>query len=66
LREAGKSRIVLVSDRLHLPRAARLFRHAGLDVVGLAGVPPSSIRRAIQGTLYEAASLMRGLFHRRR
>ena len=66
LREAGKSRIVLVSDRLHLPRASRLFRQAGLDVVGVAGVPPSSIHRAIQGTLYEAASLMRGLFHRRR
>jgi uncharacterized SAM-binding protein YcdF (DUF218 family) len=66
LRESGKNRIVLVSDRLHLPRAARLFRQTGLDVVGVTGVPASSMRRAIKGMLYEAASLARGLFRRRR
>jgi len=66
LRDAGKSRVVLVTDRVHLPRAARLFRGAGLDVVGAAGVPASSARRAIAGALYEAASLMRGLLRRRR
>jgi uncharacterized SAM-binding protein YcdF (DUF218 family) len=66
LQEAGKSRIVLVSDRLHLPRAVRLFRQAGLDVVGIAGVPAASVRRAIAGALYEAASLAKGLFHPRR
>jgi uncharacterized SAM-binding protein YcdF (DUF218 family) len=65
LQAVGKSRIVLVSDRAHLPRAARLFRRAGLDVVGVAGVPASSTRRAIEGALYEAASLARGLFRRR-
>jgi uncharacterized SAM-binding protein YcdF (DUF218 family) len=66
LQEAGKSRIVLVSDRLHLPRAVRLFRQAGLDVVGIAGVPAASVRRAIAGALYEAASLAKGLLHPRR
>jgi uncharacterized SAM-binding protein YcdF (DUF218 family) len=66
LHEAGNNRVVLVTDRVHLPRAARLFRGAGLDVVGAAGVPASSARRAIAGALYEAASLMRALFRRRR
>jgi uncharacterized SAM-binding protein YcdF (DUF218 family) len=66
LQQTGKSRIVLVSDRLHLPRAARLFRRAGLKVIGVAGVPASSLRRAFKGVLYEIASLTRGLFHRRR
>ena len=65
LRAAGKNRIVLVSDRLHLPRAARMFRQAGLDVIGIAGVPPSSIRRAVGGALYELASLARSVFRRR-
>jgi uncharacterized SAM-binding protein YcdF (DUF218 family) len=66
LREIDKTRIVLVSDRAHLPRAARMFRRAGLEVVGVTGVPASSMRRATGAVLYEAASLMRGLFHRRR
>jgi len=65
LHTAGKSRIVLVSDRAHLPRAVRMFRRAGLEVVGAAGVPASSMRRAIGAALYEMASLMRGLFRRR-
>jgi len=66
LHEAGKRRVVLVSDRVHLPRATRMFRQAGLDVVGVAGVPASSMRRAFTGVLYETASVMRGLFRRRR
>jgi len=65
LRGMGKTRIILVSDRLHLPRAARLFRRAGLEVLGVAGVPASSMRRAFGAVLYEAASHMRGLFRRR-
>lgn len=66
LRDIGKTRIVLVSDRAHLPRAARLFRRAGLEVIGIAGVPASSMRRAFGAVLYEIASLLRGLFRRRR
>jgi uncharacterized SAM-binding protein YcdF (DUF218 family) len=65
LREIDKTRIMLVSDRAHLPRAVRMFRRAGLEVVGAAGVPASSMRRAIGAVLYEMASLMRGLFRRR-
>jgi len=61
----GRRRIVLVSDRAHLPRASRMFRRAGLDVVGVAGVPASSMRHAFGAVLYEAASHMRGLFRRR-
>src|SRR5437764_9609832 len=37
----GKTRIVLVSDRMHLPRGARLFSRAGMEVVDVAGVPAS-------------------------
>ena len=66
LHEAGKRRVVLVSDRVHLPRATRMFRQAGLDVVGVAGVPASSMRRAMGAVLYETASLVRGLFRGRR
>ena len=65
LRGMGKTRVVLVSDRMHLPRAARLFRRAGLEVLGVAGVPASSLRRAFGAVLYEAASHLRGLFRRR-
>jgi uncharacterized SAM-binding protein YcdF (DUF218 family) len=61
----GKCRIVLVTDRAHLPRASRMFRRAGLEIVAVAGVPASSMRRALGAVLYEAASHMRGLFRRR-
>ena len=64
LNALGKSRIVLVTDRLHLPRAAWLFRHAGLDIAGVAGVPARSIRRALAGAFYEIASLVRALRRR--
>jgi uncharacterized SAM-binding protein YcdF (DUF218 family) len=65
LHDLGKCRIVLVTDRAHLPRASRMFRRAGLEIVAVAGVPASSIRRAFGAVLYEAASHMRGLFRRR-
>jgi len=61
----GKFRIVLVTDRAHLPRASRMFRRAGLEIVAVAGVPASSMRRAFGAVVYEAASHMRGLFRRR-
>ena len=61
LRERGMSRVVLVSDRTHLPRAALLFRLAGLDVVGRAGVPALSRPRTFLAACYEAGALPRSL-----
>jgi uncharacterized SAM-binding protein YcdF (DUF218 family) len=59
LRDRGIRRIVLVSDRVHLPRAAMLFRLAGLDVIGSAGAPMSSWRAALVAVLHEIAALPR-------
>jgi len=67
LNHSGQARVVLVSDRPHLPRAALLFRLAGLSVTGRAGVPapPRSVPARI---LYELAafpwSLARALLRR--
>ena len=49
-------RIVLVSDRTHPPRAALLFRLAGLEVVGRFGVRYPSWRAAICSALHETAA----------
>jgi uncharacterized SAM-binding protein YcdF (DUF218 family) len=64
LQAAGKSRIVLVTDRLHLPRATLLFRRAGIDIAGVAGVPAHSIRTALTAAFYEIASLVRAVRRR--
>jgi uncharacterized SAM-binding protein YcdF (DUF218 family) len=61
LRARGLSTVVLVSDRVHLPRAALLFRHAGLNVAGrAASLPPAPAREAVLG-LRELAALARTL-----
>ena len=57
LRQRGLRRIVLVSHRQHLPRARLLFRLAGLQVVGTAGVPAYSSAAALAAALYEIAAL---------
>jgi len=66
LRADGKSRVLLVSDRLHLPRAALLFRLAGMKVVGRAGIPARLLCAAILLLAYEVAALpgsvVRGLW----
>src|SRR5438477_11435812 len=43
----GLRSVLLVSDRVHLPRAALLFRLAGLRVAGRAAVPAHSLRRQL-------------------
>jgi uncharacterized SAM-binding protein YcdF (DUF218 family) len=61
LQQRGLSRVLLVSDRTHLLRAALLFRLAGLEVVGRAGVRSRSPARACAAVLYEVAALPRSL-----
>jgi uncharacterized SAM-binding protein YcdF (DUF218 family) len=67
LRPRGGRRVLLVSDRVHLPRAALLFRLAGLRVAGWAGVPPPSERWEVGAAIRECAalpgSLARALIH---
>jgi uncharacterized SAM-binding protein YcdF (DUF218 family) len=57
LRSRGARSVVLVSDRVHLPRAALLFRFAGLHLAGCVGVPPPSIRREIGAAIRECVKL---------
>jgi uncharacterized SAM-binding protein YcdF (DUF218 family) len=52
---------MLVSDREHLPRAALLFRRAGLEIAGRAGVPPASRLRGALAGLRELAALLKSL-----
>lgn len=61
LRARGWRRIVLVSDRTHLPRAALLFRLAGIEVAGRCGVGAASSAMAIAAALREAAAWPYGL-----
>jgi uncharacterized SAM-binding protein YcdF (DUF218 family) len=64
----GLRSVLLVSDRLHLPRAMIMFYLAGLHIAGCAGVAPPSIiweaRVAIHESAALPASLSRALFTR--
>jgi uncharacterized SAM-binding protein YcdF (DUF218 family) len=66
LRRRGLRRVVLVSDRSHLPRAALLFRLAGLEVAGRAGVPSPSPVWELGALLREIAALPHSLWRARR
>jgi uncharacterized SAM-binding protein YcdF (DUF218 family) len=66
LRLRGLRRVLLVSDRTHLPRAALLFRLAGLEIAGRAGVRPLSPIRELGAVVREAAALPKSLFRVRR
>lgn len=57
LRSRGEGSVLLVSDRTHLPRAALLFRLAGLHVAGQAGVPPPSILWEVRAAIRECVAL---------
>ena len=61
LRRRGGRKVLLVSDRAHLPRAALLFHLAGLRVAGWAGVPPPSVRWEIGAAIRECVALPRSL-----
>lgn len=66
LRARGLFSVILVTDRAHLPRAALLFRLAGIEVRGRRAPPPARRGRA---WAYEIAawpgSLARALLTRR-
>jgi uncharacterized SAM-binding protein YcdF (DUF218 family) len=53
----GLHSVLLVSDRAHLPRAAILFRLAGLRVTGRAAIPAPSIRHGADAAIREIAAL---------
>ena len=61
LHARGLRTVILVSDRVHLPRAALLFRRAGLRVAGrAAAAPPAPLRELMLG-LREAGAFARTL-----
>jgi uncharacterized SAM-binding protein YcdF (DUF218 family) len=57
LRAHGLRSAVLVSDRAHLPRAALLFRLAGVRVAGRSGVRAPSLAGEIGAAAREMAKL---------
>lgn len=61
LRRRGLRRIVLVSDRAHLLRAALLFRLAGLEIAARAGVRPRSALWELGAFCREIAALPKSL-----
>jgi uncharacterized SAM-binding protein YcdF (DUF218 family) len=69
LRAHGLRSVALVSDRAHLPRAALLFRLAGVEIAFCCGVRSPSLSAAIDAAIREMAalpwSLLRALVTRR-
>ena len=61
LRPRGGRFVLLVSDRVHLPRAALLFRLAGLRIAGWGAVPPPSFWWEARTTVQECVALPRSL-----
>jgi uncharacterized SAM-binding protein YcdF (DUF218 family) len=61
LRPRGARFVLLVSDRVHLPRASLLFRLAGLRIAGWGAVPPPSFWREARAAVQECAALPRSL-----
>jgi uncharacterized SAM-binding protein YcdF (DUF218 family) len=60
--ERGATRVVLVSDFYHLPRARLMFRLAGLPVAAVAAPPSPPLRRVLPMILREAAATALSLF----
>ena len=60
LQRRGASRIVLVSDRAHLPRAALLFRRAGIEVDRLEDLLPAA-QRIVKDERHRSRVLARGV-----
>lgn len=61
LQANGRRTIILVSDRTHLPRAALLFRLAGVEIAGCSGVRSASLMIEVLTMLREAMALPRSL-----
>jgi uncharacterized SAM-binding protein YcdF (DUF218 family) len=57
----GLSRVILVSDGYHLPRARFLFRLAGLVVVATAAAPPPPWTALLPLVLRETAAFAKSL-----
>ena len=61
LHARGKRFVLLVSDRVHLPRASLLFRLAGLRIAGWGAVPPPSFWWEVRTAVQECVALPRSL-----
>lgn len=61
LRSRDLHSVLLITDRAHLPRAALLFRLAGLRVGGWSGVRPPSLGWELSAAIHEVVALPWGL-----
>ncbi len=62
MRSKGLKSLVLVSDRYHLPRAALLFRHAGVTVLATDHPPPRGLWRDLPLIARETLALVLSLW----